>query len=299
MDLICHHRSIHSQKQRTREDYFQRTIARAMERNPDAPMPATDAPATGLAAPQGTPAAPEDQSATDTSSKPSSAPPPPPKEMSQDDQKAMLCAKISKEIGIPIAITRLVKVKGKDPSYRMELADETKIEFTTIGKFRNQEAVRDEIAKQSDWIIRRIKPKQWDVIAQEMVTACFTEEGPIEAQWEDSTIDIVVRYLEGNSFIEDIATVQQQYRSRPIVKDGCIAVNTRDLSEWINRTGYEPISAKALASRLSAIGAHSKRITGKHPEQSRWLLPLKSFDPVNWRKARIEAVPKEDDSNAA
>ena len=302
VDLICHHRALHGQKQRTREDYFQRTIARAMERNPDAPMPAAAPPTTGLAAPLGAHVAPEDRGATDTTGKPHPAPPPPPaKEMSPEDQKAMLCENISKEIGIPIhiAITRLVKIRGKDPSYRMELADETKIEFTTIGKFRTQEVVRDEIAKQTDWLMPRIKPKQWDVIAQEMVSACFAEEGPIEAQWEDSTIDIVVRYLEGNSFIEDIATAQQQYRSRPIVKDGCIAVNTRDLSEWINRTGYEPISAKALASRLSAIGAHSKRITGKHPEQSRWLLPLKAFDPANWRKARLEAVPKENDSNAA
>ena len=36
-------------------------------------------------------------------------------------------------------------------------------------------------------------------------------------------------------------------------------------------------------------GALSKRVTGKHPEQSRWLLPVKAFDPVNWRKATLPA----------
>jgi hypothetical protein len=46
VDLIVHHRSLYAQKQRTRIDYFQRTIAKAHRQGPttEAPEAAPDAP---------------------------------------------------------------------------------------------------------------------------------------------------------------------------------------------------------------------------------------------------------------
>jgi hypothetical protein len=296
VDMICHHRAIHGQKQRTREDYFQRTIARAMERNPEAPAPAIDAatppPTTGLAAPQGAHVAPEGQEAADTTtSKPPAAPAPPPaKDMSPEDHKAMLCEKISTGIGIPIPITRLVRITGKDPSFRMELADDTKIEFTSISKFRNQEAVRDALAAQMKWLMPQIKPTRWREIAQDMLHACFDEEGPIEAKWEESARDAVGRYLEDNGFIEDIAAAPPQYRGKPIIKDGRIAINTTDFHGWINRTTFQNMSVKALASQLAAMGAEQRRVTGKHREQSRWLLPIEHFSPADYQQKGTAVV---------
>lgn len=291
VDLICHHRAMHGQKQRTRVDYFERTLARASERNPDAPASAA-APIT--TSPTGAPAG-----AISPQEAPPAIPPPAIKEMSEEDKKAALCAEISQQIGAEIPITRLVKITGKDPSFRMELADGKKIEFVSVKTFRNQEAVRDALAAQTGWLMPPIKPKVWHLIAQKMLRACIEEEGPIEAQWEASTIDVVTRYLGGNGFIEDIATAHESYRHRPIVKDGFIAISTRDLAEWMNRTLFEPTTAKSLASRLAAIGATPRRITGKFPEQSRYLLPLAKFDPANWRKARLEAVSKGGDDAAA
>ena len=52
--------------------------------------------------------------------------------MSPEDQKAKLCEKISQAIGTPIPIARLVRVTGQDLSYSMELADDTKIDVTTV-----------------------------------------------------------------------------------------------------------------------------------------------------------------------
>ncbi len=292
VDLICHHRAIHSQKQRTRVDYFERTLARATRRNPEAPPPATAAqqpPATtGLAAPQGAPVAPDGRRATDTTNQPPEAPPA--KEMKPEDQKAMLCEQVSKEIAIPIPITRLVKITGKDPSFRMELADDIKIEFTSIKSFRNQEAVRDALAAQTKWLMPPIKPVRWRDVAQAMLHACFDEEGPIEVRWEDAARDTVGRYLEDNGFIDDIATAHPQYRLKPIVKDGRIAINTTDFHGWVNRTTFQNLSPKGLASQLFAIGAVQKRVTGKgFREQSRWLLPIEHFDPADYDKAATAA----------
>ncbi len=300
VDLIVHHRSMHGQKQRHRIDYFQRTIAKATERNPDAPPPTT-----GLAAPQGTPVAPEGQEATDDTRKPPTAHTPnattvkamrsadaAPKEMSESDQKAMLCEKIALQMAIPVAILRLLRVTGKDPSFRMELADATKIEFTSVSKFRNQEAVRDVLAGQMKWLMPPIKPSRWREIAQDMLRACFDEDGPIEAKWEEAARDTVGRYLEDNGFIDDIAAAAPMYRGKPIVKDGRVAINTTDFHGWINRTTLQVLSVKAIAGQLSAIGAVQKRVAGKgFREQSRWLLPIEHFNPADFGKA--EAPPED------
>lgn len=286
VDLIVHHRAIHGQKQRTREDYFQRTIARASERNPEAPPPA-NGPAT--------PEAPMPAAMKPVTSTPppaEGAPQPPAKEMSPEDQRAARCEKVSTAIAIPVPITRLVRITGKDPSFRMELADDTKIEFTSISKFRNQEAVRDALAAQMKWLMSQIKVGRWREIAQDMLNACFDEEGPIEAKWEESARDAVGRYLEDNGFIDDIATAHPQYRGKPIIKDGRIAINTTDFHGWINRTTFQNMSVKALASQLAAMGAVHKRVTGKgFREQSRWLLPVEHFDPADYQKT---AAPQED-----
>lgn len=278
VDLICHHRALHGQKQRNRVDYFQRTITKAWDRNPEPMLPA-------LSTPAGTPATAvrvldgAQQSPT-TDSVPGTVT----AELSPDDKKALLCEKISTAIGIPVPITRLVRITGKDPSYRMELANDMKIEFTSISKFRNQEAVRDQLAAQTKWIMPPIKPAAWRGIAQEMQNALFDEEGPIEANWEASARDTVGRYLECNHFIEDIASAHPQYRGRPIVKWGRIGINTTDFHGWINRTTFQNMSVKALASMLSAMGAEQRRVTGKHREQSRWLLPLEHFKPADYEK---------------
>ena len=310
VDLIIHHRSLHGQKHRHRLDYFQRTIAKATERNPDAPPPDTAPPTTGPVAPQGAHVAPEDREATDDTSKPPAArtpnattvkamraaDAPPPKEMSESDQKAALCEKISVQTAIPVAIMRLLRITGKDPSFRMELANGAKIEFTSVSKFRNQEVVRDSLAGQMKWLMPPIKASRWREIAQDMLSACFDEDGPIEAKWEDAARDTVGRYLEDNGFIEDIASAHPQYRGKPIVKDGRVAINTTDFHGWINRTTLQNLSVKALAGQLSAIGAVQKRVAGKgFREQSRWLLPIEHFDPADFGKAE---TPQED-SHAA
>jgi hypothetical protein len=280
VDLICHHRALHGQKQRNRVDYFQRTITKAWDRNPEAAIPALGASvgapaATNTSVPAGAQLPPDADS----------APPTVAAELSPDDKKALICEQISKAIGSPIPITRLVRITGKDPSYRMELANDMKIEFTSINKFRNQEAVRDQLAAQTKWIMPPIKPTGWRGIAQDMQNALFDEEGPIEANWEASARDTVGRYLECNHFIEDVASAHPQYRGRPIVKWGRIAINTTDFHGWINRTTFQNMSVKALASMLSAMGAEQKRVTGKHREQSRWLLPLEHFNPADYEKA--------------
>ena len=278
VDLIVHHRTIHGQKQRTKLDYFQRTIARAFERNPQAPAGQHSASAPAAAAAS----TPVVASQPDDASGPTQEDPPP--AMSPERVKADLCAKISTVIGIPVPVTRLVRITGKDPSYRMELGDGAMLEFTTINKFADQDAVRWAVATQTKWIMPQVKPSRWREIAQDMLHACFDEQGPIEAQWADAARDTVARYLDDNGFIDDIATAHPQYRGKPVVILGRIAINTTDLRAWINKTTVQALSVKALASMLSAMSAVQMTVPVKRRDQSRWLLPIEHFDPADYDK---------------
>jgi len=298
VDLVVHHRYIHGQKQRTKLDYFQRTIARAFERNPETHASQSAAPSTSASAGDVTPAAESASNAgTPVAASPSTDPgrepqqdPPPAKEMSPERAKADLCAKISTAVGTPVPITRLVRITGKDPSYRIELGDGTKIEFAAINKFADQDSVRWAMATQTKWIMPPIKAMRWREIAQDMLHACFDEQGPIETQWADAARDTVARYLDDNGFIEEIATAHPQYRGKPVVILGRIAINTTDFHSWINKTTLQALSVKALASMLSAMGAVQMTVPVKRREQSRWLLPIEYFDPADFEKATPQAT---------
>lgn len=279
VDLIVHHRSRYSQKQRTRIDYFQRTIATASRWNaggtaftaPVPAVPALPAPAgtTGPAAPQGAPVAPGEPAATHQATPdPSRA-------------KALLCQQISTVLGIHIV--RLVKITGKEPTYHMELEEGGKIEFTNVGKLISQDSVRVAIAAAIGKLIRKVKAKDWEQLAQSMLDACFVEEGSVEAEWEGAARTYVAQYLAETGFIESIDSQTVQNQRKPMVLEGRVAVNASDLQIYVNRTTFQNLSVKAVASMLAAMGGRQVRVRGvKFKEQSRWMLPVEEFDPVEY-----------------
>src|SRR5260370_37206802 len=57
--------------------------------------------------------------------------------------KALLCERISAVLGVRIC--RLVKLAGKEPTFRMEL-EEKNVEFLSVLKLMSQSAVRGAIA---------------------------------------------------------------------------------------------------------------------------------------------------------
>lgn len=253
VDLIVHHRSLYAQKQRTRIDYFQRTIAKAHRHGPT------------IDRPQAAPDAPEDRP---TSGNAMAGP---------ELNKALLCEQISRVLGV--RIVRLVKITGKEPAYHMELED-AKIEFPHVGKLISQEAVRVAIAAAVGKLIPRIKPKHWEQLAQVMLDACIVEQGSVEMEWEGAARTYVAQYLAETSFIESIDGQTVQNQRKPMVIDGQIAINASDLQIYVNKTTFQNLSVKAIASMLSVMGGKQMRVRGQRfREQSRWLLPRDEFDP--------------------
>src|ERR1039457_1419107 len=127
--LIVHHRSLYARSQRTRLDYFQRTIAKAFR-----PSLGPDAPMVLLGASPRAPGAPGAGGSTNRAPLDPAA------------ARALLCERISAVLGVRVC--RLVKFAGKEPTYHMELED-GKIEFLSVRKLMSQSAVRDQIGRAS------------------------------------------------------------------------------------------------------------------------------------------------------
>ncbi|MBI4460418.1 MAG: hypothetical protein HY648_10220 [Acidobacteria bacterium] len=284
VDLIIHHRALHKQKQRTRPDYFQRTIAKAASRSPGpdllhtSPPPESGPTSAPTQQPQMDEATPEAEPAGDKPVDPATV-------------KAVLCGQLSAILGVPVL--RLVKLTGKEPVYRMEL-EQAKIEFPSVAKLIDQRAVRVAIAAAVDRLIPKIKPKAWDQLAQLLLDACVVEEGSEELQFEGAARMHVAQYLAETAFIPSLESQTVQNARKPTVLNGQIALCASDLQIYINKTTFQNLSVKAVASSLAAIGARSIRVRGaKCRDQSRWLLPVEEFDPTDYCVRQRE--PGDDD----
>jgi hypothetical protein len=233
-----------------------------------------------MAAPQGTPAAPPSQEATDTTTKPPDAPAAD-TEDTEECRKAKLCEHISQTLTIPVM--RLVKITGKEPQYRMELAEGQKIEFANVNKLIAYESVRSAIAATVGRIIPKIKAKEWEALSQTMLDACIIVTGTEEMEWEGAARMYLQHYLAETNFIPVIEGQRLQEQRKPLVRDGEITVCASDVQVYVNKTTFQNLSVKAVAGMLSAIGAQSIRVRGpKFKDQSRWVLPINEFDPAEY-----------------
>jgi len=270
VDLILHHRRLHNQKQRTRADYFQRTISRAMSRNgATAPIAATP----GITEP------PEEPQKTPEPIDPMAA-------------KAALCESISNALGI--RILRLVKITGKEPTYQIEL-EQGRIELPNVSALIEQKSLRVAIASAVNKIIPRIKPSTWERLAQAMLDALIEREGGVEAEFEGSMRVNLGHYLTETALIPCIEGQPSHAIRRPMIIGEQIAVNSVDLQQYLNKTFGQNLSVKAIASMLSAIGAQSIRVRGANiREQGRWLLPVDQFNPTEFT-AQPPGKPRQED----
>jgi hypothetical protein len=288
VDLICHNRALHSQKPRTRLDYYQRTIAKAARLTSDPiailTTPSTSVPSVCATPPrngngtgQGAPVAPGEVGSTDGATPdPATA-------------KALMCQRISEILGVRIC--RIVKFTGKEPTFHMEL-EEGKIEFASVGKLISQECIRQAIAGQVGKLIRRFKSAAWERLAQAMLDACISESGGEETELEGLAQMNVAQYLSETGFIDTLEGQPVHSQRKPIVLDGKVGICASDLQIYLNKITGQYLSIKAVVSMLGALGGKSIRVRGaKFREQSRWMMPVDRVDPT-------EYLPSAEDTSA-
>ncbi len=254
IDLMIHHRRIHGKQQRTRLDYFQRTISKASKRNEN---PAT---AKSFEVPAEEPGHPLPQTRPDSPT-----------------ARALMCEQISNAIGV--RVLRIVKIDGQEPTYRLEL-EATKIGFPSVDKLVGQQSFRMKIASAVDHLVPRIPPKVWDRVAQMILSALTVEDGGDEANLVGAAKLYVERYLAETPFIDAEGDHPYQTRSKPTVYEGQVAICSHDLQQHINKAWGENRAIKEVTAMLSALGASSTRLKRTRlRDQSRWLLPSSEFAP--------------------
>jgi transposase len=58
---------------------------------------------------------------------------------------------------------------------------------------------------------------------------------------------------------------------------------------YVNKTTFQGLSIKAVASMLGVLGGKSIRVRGaRFKEQSRWILPVDQFDPAEYSPRKEE-----------
>ena len=196
-----------------------------------------------------------------------------------DRERIDLYKKISNCFGVEFL--RLVKVKGDEPLFRMDLA-EGSISFSSVGKLISQAEVRTAIAGSVSRLIPPFNPPQWRMLVQMMLDSCIVEDGGEELESRGAARLQIGQYLAETAFIHCIEGQSPQDLRKPMIRDDQIAVCASDIQIYINKTRSQSISVQVVVGMLSAVGAKVERVRGKKfNEQSRWMLPLDQFDPAD------------------
>jgi hypothetical protein len=290
--LIIHHRATYSRPQRTRVDYFQRTIGKAARKTgggadtiatldqPPSETKATDAPAQVAAHPTTAPVTPEQPEAANTSTQPA------------PESKDVLCARIASILKTPIL--RFTKLDGKEPTYHMKLADDRVIEFASFAKFTDQQSVHNAIGAVTNRHIPRFKPKAWSELSQWMLNACYIEEPTDEEDLIRGARLHLLSYLQETEFITSIENQRVQDQRKPILTDdGRIAVSSIDFQAYMAKTTCQKVSQREAGSMLVAVGGTKYRVCGRKYDQIRRVLPLPDFDPKEIRPQEARDVSGE------
>jgi hypothetical protein len=255
-DLIIHHRRIHGEQQRTRVDYFQRTISKA--RKSEVPTP----PYLGRG--------PQRHSEAMVVGDAKAGTPDPAL------KKAMLCDRLSQLLGV--RVIRIRRLTGTDPIYLMNLP-EGPIEFD-IKRLMSYRAVKLALAAKAGRMIPIFKGKQWEEVAQMILDACTPVEGTDDLEMEGYARIQISRYLSEVPFITAVVEAAKEDKVKPVIDGGRIAISATDMQTYLNRATSQSISVKNVASMCAAVGAEAIRHRpNAKVDQSRWALPVEKFDP--------------------
>ncbi len=305
VNLIIHHRALHNQKQRTTIDYFQRTIAKVFDcavgpvvhGTADVTAKVTSHDDEHGGSKEGHKGLTTfddhgDRNPTTDGLAPESAgvtnPGAPKNSTNTTVARAQAWDYISQVLRI--RIYRVVKITGKQPLYRMEL-EGGKIEFRHVSNLVKQDHLRMAIAGTVNHLFPKIKPKEWEQLAQMMLAALTEQDGGEEVQIEGEARMHVSQYLADVAFINSPVGQSFQDARRPMIHENAVIVCSTDIQRYVNKAHGGNLSVTDVVAMLSALGATNFRLRSKEfSEQSRWSLPFEKFPPADYLKQTEGAV---------
>jgi hypothetical protein len=227
--------------------------------------------------------------------KPAAAAAPPTTPPQDDASRALMCDYLSDLLGV--RILRIVKIRGKEPSYHMEL-ESGKVEFPRVERLIDQQQVRLAIAAHCNQLIRRFRTKEWDQVVSNMLSALTEVDGGMELEFEGAMRTYLHAYLQQSNFVDPDES-NPTFLLRPMLFGHEIAIAVYDVLQWLGRTLQVRVSAKEVTSALVAIGAKPYDISTARVRQSRWKLPSHDWRIEDYESAKVNQQRRSEMSASA
>jgi putative DNA primase/helicase len=255
VDLLIASRRKHGDDLKLREDYYQRTIAKAREgiRKQKVHEEIDELAAANEAAPD----EPEGEGST--------------------ERREQVISALSEVL--EVQISRIVKYLSDPPIYRLETPAGS-ILLGEVGNLINQVAFRAKVAAATGKYIPKAKGERWDTIAQLLLDVCEDVELGAESTDEGSIREWVLDYLNERKPVENSS--EAAALKVPFVKDGFVYLFGANFRQWLNLNQGEKIGNKTIGILLRGFGAIPDvvwiQVDGSDSTRSVWRLP-KWIDP--------------------
>lgn len=247
-DLMIAFRRKHNEDLKLRQDYYQRTIARAKREKE------------------------KREAETHIREYAESVDPENPVEISQEEKEEII-RKLSAIFGV--TITKITKFMSDPPLYRLE-TNQGEITLGEVDNLIGQSKLRSKIAAATGRYLPKFKADQWDNCAQALLDCCIEVEVGEEATEKGEIMDLLKQYLESKPPLPEDEAEEAAITRTPVRYDGKIAIFGSDFRRWIRTVQQENISAKQMGMLLRSIGGEPGKIdteiAGKRTSRSVWFL---------------------------
>lgn len=248
VNLVISGRRKHGDDLKLRQDYYQRTIAKAREavRKQRAAETIEE-----IAAGSET----QENGASEPASK-----------------RKLIIDALSAMFGV--TIKRIIKYLADQPTYRLE-TDLGSIMLGEVANLINQNQLRTKMAAACGRLLPKFKGERWENIAQALLDACEDEELGEEATERGQARAWVQNYLEERKPIDD--PEQASITKYPFIKDHNVYIFGSSLRQWLVISQGEKVTAKQMGAILRAYDCQPEtvyvQVQGKETTRSVWRIP--------------------------
>lgn len=165
----------------------------------------------------------------------------------REDRKEVLLKMLSEKLGIPIV--KFVKYTCEPAKYALVTTLGT-VQLGGIGNISNQQRFRDEVASAIDRFPERIR-KEWDVIQGALMDCVEHEDLGEEATEQGETKGWIAAYLDEKRLAESIRE-SNPYKD----ENGIVYIHLKDMTAWLERRkSGQNVKSADLSRRIQIVGA--------------------------------------------
>lgn len=257
-DLLIAHRRHHGEDLKLREDYYQRTITKAIawarqQQDEGAARSAADE----LVYLQ------SQRASGDATS---------------EDIRPKLRNSVSEALGVNI--TNVYRYSGDPPEYFLEIAGQ-KIHIGAVNNLIEQRPLKMIVAAHAGLYLRHWKPHEWRPIAQSLLDMVVPIDVGSDATDVGAIEDWLRSYVDRDIISEDVRAAMTA--GDPFIWKGRICVHVGSFVRYMRLSLAINIPQRNVAVRIRTLGGENAQVgyyvNGKSVTRSAWMLPLDKFPP--------------------